>query len=226
MKRLLVFLALTAVLGVQIGAQANHGNNQRAHWGRRTARLIDSVEGRWNTPLTDASQSWNSGLTRVTTAVIAGGEDLSTRERCPYGKVAVRVCNADYPLSPGVIGLAQYRYSLPSRHITRARILLDDSTAVGSEFVVTLHEIGHTLGLNHDNDVTSCMTPSVNPLILGPNQHDYNMVKYLHGHRHSAGAKAKTSSSQASAFGDHGDPDVRMKRSGNTMSVTWILRGS
>lgn len=200
---------LTAGLGLGT-AHARHGNDAGAHWKQQEVRLLDSVAGAaWDLALADASATWNAGLTKVQTTVEASDSDPATRQACPYARRAVRVCNGDYGWGPNLLGVAQFSYSVRTGHIKKARIRMNEG-ALGYEEATTVHEVGHTLGLDHRPQSAapgSCMTPSILPAQVSPDAHDYQVVDRIHRHKGHAGKHSYRTKSE---------------RRGDTMHVTWV----
>lgn len=227
MRFSLALFALAGLLAFQAVAHANHANNPKAHWGKRKAKLVDSVDLTWDTALTTASRTWNGGLKGIGTAVVAGSDDVTTRENCAFPKRAVRVCNFTYGTTgiwTNTLALAQYSYSRRSGHIRRARIRLNDSVATanpGIEEATMAHEIGHILGLNHrpQSDAPgTCMTPAITAAQVSPDSHDFRSVKRLHKHLpHRKGQRATA----ADTVSGPADPDVHTRRDGDVVHVTW-----
>jgi hypothetical protein len=183
------------------------------HWGRSsnpfTVQLGDNVGAAWDSALSGAASDWNQS-TVVNTPVVAGGT-LSNTKKCRATTGRVEVCNNRYG-NNGWLGVAQIWLS--GGHITKGIVKLNDTYyAAGGPYdtaawrnSVMCQEIGHTLGLDHNDEDFStttgtCMDYSNDP---GPNQHpdshDYQMLQTIYGHLDST-----TTVGQMPAEMEHGD---------------------
>lgn len=195
MKKISIFVALLAVgLGVFVlPAEAFHswGNY---HWARTsnpfTLKLGDNVSGAWDSVLATASSDWSLSSV-IDTAVVTG---LSSPKNCKpkYGRV--EVCNNKYG-NNGWLGLAQI-WVTGGTHITQGVTKLNDTYFNSSTYntvawrnLVMCQEIGHTLGLDHQDEnfnntnLDTCMDYTRNPSTnQHPNTHDYEELEAIYAH--------------------------------------------
>lgn len=163
------------------------------HWARTvnpfTLKLGDNVSSAWDASLALASSDWSQS-TVLDTNIVTGSTSPKTC-RAKLGRV--EVCNSKYG-NNGWLGIASIWAS--SSHITQATVKLNDTyfntakynTSAWRNFV-TCQEIGHTLGLDHQDEdfknsnLGTCMdytnSPSSNQ---HPNQHDYDQLALIYAH--------------------------------------------
>ncbi len=174
---------------------ANHSWNGY-HWARSsnpfTVILGDNVSSGWDSYLGTASSDWSqsSVLNTTITAGKAGGRN------CRPGTGRVEVCNATYG-NNGWLGVAQIWVS--GSHITKGSVKVNDTYFNMSQYdtpgwrnLVMCQEIGHTLGLDHqdtnfDNkNLGTCMDYTSNPYgppdNEHPDQHDYDELVTIYAH--------------------------------------------
>ena len=198
---------LLAVAGGLAGALASTAAATHSwggyHWARSaspfTLPLLDSVTSRWDPSLSRTSADWSASSV-LDTVIAEGGTDTRTRRRCPMVTGKVRICNDAYGYN-GWLGLASVRVS--GDHIVQATTKLNDSyfdlptydSAVWRNHV-TCQEVGHTLGLDHQDEsgasLRTCMDYSTDPTASqSPNAHDYEQLEliyaYLDGEEPSSG---------------------------------------
>jgi hypothetical protein len=230
MKKVAGFLVVTFVFGVAVVAKADHALPRKPHWKGNTVKFYDSVEPVWDAALVYGSSEWNLGLTDVTTTILPDVDTLARRAECKYIKRAVHVCN--YPMGTtgdwtNIAGRAYFTYSLPDRHFIKAKIILNDSNPSigGIRNEVTVHEMGHTLGLDHRVDVNpsvSCMEAVASPGNDSPDGHDYQVVNKLH--RNHSHTRTAADAADADYVDRRDDPQYHEVRSGNRVHVTWTLK--
>lgn len=88
------------------------------------------------------------------------------REPAPRTSGFIAVSQKDLGKSPrnpeaNVLGLASPYLHESSSHIKAVQVWYDDSITADNALLIMLHELGHALGLAHDNDCSSIMHPHV-----------------------------------------------------------------
>ena len=188
------------------------------HWSRTsnpfTVQLGDNVSSAWDTYLTGASTDWSQSLV-LDTAIVTGGTDP---RRCRATSGRVEVCNASYG-NTGWLGVASVWLS--GDHIAQATVKMNDFYFAGQPYSsfdwrrsVMCQEIGHTLGLDHQDEdfdntsLFSCMDYQEPPFPY-PNSHDYEqLVTIYNSHLDTpsggggGGSKGKGGSGLPSGFTD------------------------
>lgn len=189
-----VALAAFALAAVPAGASAEHAWGY--HWARVanpfTLQLGDNVASAWDTYLAEAANDWRASSV-LETMVVAGG---TTPRRCRPTAGRVEVCSYRYGFN-GWLGLAQIWVS--GTHITQAIVKLNDSYFGTPTYntpawrrLVVCQEVGHTLGLDHQDEEFSnpnlgtCMdytsNPQGPPSNEHPNTHDYDQLEAIYAH--------------------------------------------
>ena len=190
-QSLYTIITLTCTLTLVVPpAMASHawGNY---HWARTTPsftlQLKNSMTSQWQPSLAGAVADWN------VSAVLDFASQTSKRKRnCAGTDGMVETCNAAYG-NNGWLGIAQIWVS--GDHITKGIVKLNDTYYSTSSYntpawrnLVVCQEIGHTLGLGHNDEDFSttngtCMDYSNDPI---PNQHpdahDYDMLVSIYTH--------------------------------------------
>jgi hypothetical protein len=244
---------LTGVLAILIGmtgfAYASHSWGSY-HWGRTanplTLRLADNVAANWDPYLATASADWT--LSSVLDTVVVPGTNNPKNCRATNGRV--EVCSSKYG-NTGWLGIASVWAS--GNHIVQGTVKLNDTYFNTAKYntpawrqLVTCQEIGHTFGLDHQDEnfsnanLGSCMDytndPSTNQHL---NAHDYEQLEAIYAHLDSSNTSAgvMTSSgadidtSNPSEWGrairteKHGKPSLFERNLGNGQKVftfvTW-----
>ncbi len=204
MKRLVIFIAGFAVLAS--AALANHSWGGY-HWARTsnpfTITLVDSATTGWDATLMTASGDWTKSDV-LDTVVTPGSTEKRTRQRCAPVAGQVRVCNYTYG-NNGWLGVAGIYLS--GTHITQGYVKLNDTYYNTTTYntpewraLVTCQEIGHTLGLDHQDEgftapnLGTCMDytsdadggGAYGPANVAPNAHDYGELASIYTHLDSS----------------------------------------
>ena len=188
------------------------------HWPRTPAFTLtveDDLTGPWQPFLTAVSTDWSTSSVLDTTVTNAYRVSRRQRRRCAPILGQVVACNAKYGFN-GWLGIAEVWIYTSTKHIAQARVRINDSYFALAKYNdpfakrhVLCQEIGHTLGLDHQYDVT-CMNDVdglFDPAYVSPNTHDFGMLATLYSHAGTAAA----------------EPDVHNQGDG-TRVLTWIFK--
>ena len=182
MKRTLALAVLVATIAAAaaVPAFANHSWNGY-HWARTanpfTLQVDDNLSSTWKPYLQTTSSDWSKS-TVLDTTVVTG----AAKGRCRPTSGRVEVCNGSYG-NNGWLGLAQIWLS--GGHITQGTVKVNDTYFNTSTYNtpsernhVMCQEVGHTLGLDHQDtsgaSLGTCMDYSTSTSSQHPNQHDYD----------------------------------------------------
>lgn len=209
-KKIGILAVLAVLLSVGAVTYANHswGNY---HWARTgnpfTVKLGDSVSTAWDSYLGIASNDWSQSAVLDTSIVSGSGYP----KLCRGTSGRVEVCNSKYGYN-GWLGIASIWIN--GDHITKGTVKLNDSyfntptyNTTGWKSLVMCQEIGHTFGLNHqdenfNNDPIvphTCMdyfVPGANE-VVHPNQHDYEQLESTYAHLDSTTTLMQSAFSKA-----------------------------
>jgi hypothetical protein len=197
--RKLAIVSLVAVLSAA-GLSANHawGNY---HWARASNPLVltvvNSTTADWDPYVSQAIGDWNASSVLALTEDPNGSTSTQVRRQCSAQTGQILVCNLAYG-NNGWLGLAGISVD-SGGHITRGYTKLNDtyfSTAYYNNFAwrqsVTCQEIGHDLGLDHQDEdfgnqsLFSCMDYQDPPHPI-PNAHDYDQLATIYAHLDGGG---------------------------------------
>jgi hypothetical protein len=183
------------------------------HWARTsnpfTLKLGDNVSSAWDSYLATTSSDWT--VSSVLDTTIVPGRVTNPRN-CKPTSGRVEVCSASYG-NNGWLGLAQIWIS--GLHITQGVTKLNDTyfntakyNTPGWRNLVTCQEVGHTLGLDHqdttfDNpNLGTCMDYTNDPdgtladpdqlSNEHPNAHDYEELGIIYTHLDSTTTVGQT----------------------------------
>jgi hypothetical protein len=186
-----IVLTLAMLFSAQL-AVANHSWGGY-HWARTsnpfTIKLADNVSGAWDAVLNTASADWTQSSV-LDTQVVPG---VSNPKTCKPTAGRVEVCNSKYG-SNGWLGIASVWAS--GSHITQGTVKLNDTyfntakyNTVAWRNLVTCQEVGHTFGLDHQDEnfsnanLNTCMDYASDPVSnQHPNAHDYQMLETIYAH--------------------------------------------
>jgi hypothetical protein len=161
------------------------------HWARTTSefdlQVGDNVSGPWEVTLDRAVADWSTS--DVIDLVEVPGTTSGRRCRPSAGRV--EVCNAKYGAN-GWLGLAQIWLD-GNGHITQGLAKMNDTYFNLSTYddpvkrsQVLCQEIGHTLGLDHQDesgaDLNTCMDYAAQLDNPSPNSHDYAQLESTYAH--------------------------------------------
>lgn len=214
MKKIILssILSLVAVAGLAYASHSWGGY----HWARTSnpfnLKLGDNVSGVWDAHLATASYDWS--LSSVLDTAIVSGSANPKNCRATAGRV--EVCNSKYGKN-GWLGVASIWAS--GQHIVQGTVKMNDTYFNTAKYntpawrnVVMCQEVGHTLGLDHQDenfsnaDLGTCMDYSTNPdPNQHPNLHDYEMLETLYAHL-DANTSIDQSVQSANVEIDHSNP--------------------
>ena len=193
--RLLFLITVSSVLFLSAfaaNADASHSWGSY-HWARITnpftLKLGDNLSSAWDPYLATTSYDW-SASTVLDTTIAAG---LTNSRRCRPTNGRVEVCNYKYG-NNGWLGLAQIWVS--GNHITQGVTKVNDTYFNRTQYntpawrnLVMCQEVGHTLGLNHQDEnfsntnLGTCMDYTSSPETnQHPNSHDYEQLETIYAH--------------------------------------------
>jgi hypothetical protein len=186
------------------------------HWARTgnpfTLSLGNNVSPTWDPYLATASARWNESSV-LQTADVAGRAKPRT---CKPSAGRVEVCSERYGFN-GWLGIAQIWIS--GSHITQGVTKVNDSyfntakyNTPGWRNLVMCQEIGHTFGLDHQDEnfsnpnLGTCMDYTSNPDDPDgpqsneyPNQHDYEQLEAIYAHVDTVSTVAQASETGGAA---------------------------
>ena len=217
--RLLLITLASATLAVgATTASATHSWNGY-HWARTanpfTVKLGNNVSGSgWTSALNTASSDWSASDV-LNTTVVAG---LANPKNCRGTAGRVEVCNSTYG-NNGWLGLASISIT-GGTHITRGTVKLNDTYFNTAQYntsewraLVTCQEIGHTFGLDHQDEnfsnrnLGTCMDYTNDPSSnQHPNTHDYQELDIIYAHLDGTTTIGQGAGNSAAADIDHNDP--------------------
>lgn len=196
MKHSLLLAGAAVTLSLAPAVRADHNWNGY-HWASTvspfTLTLINSTTSEWDPFVTQAVADWSLS-SRLTLVESEGDTSSKTRRSCKGGSGGMRICNLAYGYNGwlGVAGISVDGYG----HITSAYTKLNDSyfspgyaNGYYDTFEwrqsVTCQELGHDLGLDHQDEVFdnlplfTCMDYQ-DPPYPYPNAHDYEELDSLY----------------------------------------------
>lgn len=214
-------LVATGVLAGTAGASHTWGTY---HWARTaspfTLKLGDNVSSTWDSYLATTSTDWTASSV-LNTTIVAG----STRPKsCRPTAGRVEVCNARYG-GTGWLGIAQIWAN--GSHITQGLTKLNDTYFDTATYntsawrnLVTCQEVGHTLGLDHQDEdfsnanLDTCMDYTSNPESnQHPNAHDYEELESIYAHLDSTTTVGSSAGSALPSAVPWYSPAYRVSRS-------------
>lgn len=192
----LVGLAVAAVALLLAGSSRADHSWGDYHWARTTSSfdlvVINSTTNDWDGYVGVAIADWTGSQKLNMVEDVNGDTSKRARRQCRGGDGTVRICNLAYGRT-GWLGIAGISIDT-NGHITTGYTKLND-TYFSMDYYnndawkqsVTCQELGHDLGLDHqdedfDNDsLFSCMDYQ-DPPYEYPNAHDYEQLETIYGH--------------------------------------------
>ncbi len=166
------------------------------HWARTSSsfdlKLINSTTSDWDNFVSVAVSDWSQSAKLNLQEDTNGSTSKKVRRQCKGGSGRVRICNLAYGQN-GWLGIAGISIDSDG-HITTGYTKLNDTyfswdyynTSAWKQSV-TCQELGHDLGLGHQDEnfnnqsLYSCMDYQVPPHAY-PNTHDYDELEDIYGH--------------------------------------------
>jgi hypothetical protein len=194
-------LILVSSILFPISTFADHAWNDY-HWARTTASfdltVINSTTSDWDGHVSQAVGDWSQSTALNLVEDPTGATSNRVRRKCNAPGGMVRICNLAYGQT-GWLGIAGISID-SSGHIIKGYTKLND-TYFSWDFYnnqawkqsVTCQELGHNVGLSHQDEdfnnvsLSSCMDYQ-DPPTEYPNQHDYDQLLLLYGHLDSYGS--------------------------------------
>lgn len=232
-KQLAAYLSLALLIAIGSTGQTSATNNWGGyHWARTsnpfTVKLGDNLTGTWKPHLAVSSSDWSQSVV-LDTQIVAGGTAPKT---CKAVRGRIEVCNSKYGRN-GWLGLASVWLS--DNHITAGTVKLNDTyfqmpayNTPAERNHVMCQEIGHTLGLGHQDEsgaaLGTCMDYSMDVGSQHPNQHDYDELVQLYSHLDSSTTLLSSTNTarRYEAPEDRGNWGVRVHRSANGRSEIYV----
>lgn len=166
------------------------------HWARTTSSfdliVVNSTTNDWDGYVNIAIGDWSNSSKLTLNQDVNGDTSNKTRRQCRAPEGQVRICNLDYGYN-GWLGIAGI-YLDANGHIVKGYTKLNDSYFSSSYYdtpewkqSVTCQELGHDLGLGHQDEnfnnqsLSSCMDYQ-NPPYPYPNSHDFEQLDLMYGH--------------------------------------------
>jgi hypothetical protein len=190
---LVLSVGLALASGVSLSASHSWGPY---HWARTTASfdlaLIDSTTSDWQTFVAVAAVDWSTSNVLNLVVELDASADAKVRRQCRAPSGAVRVCNLAYGYN-GWLGVAGISIDAAG-HIVSGYTKLNDSYFSLASYntpdwkqSVTCQELGHNLGLDHQDEdfnntsLSSCMDYQTPPY-PSANGHDFEQLAKIYGH--------------------------------------------
>lgn len=199
-RRLALVLLLFTLLVPAAPVVAGHATGQ--HWPNGQIEIHDYTSPFFDFMLVDAVANWDNTSPSLTLTLIDEGEMA-----CPgFTAGIVVVCSGNYN-NPDWAGRAWYHSS--GSHIIDGAIRFDTADFAGREsdgpWVLHLgcHEVGHMMGLNHQNTSGSCVTDS--NLRRYPGDHDVNTMLAVYDGHAEASADTASAPSDLKVFDSFSD---------------------
>lgn len=216
---------LTALALATVPSTASAGHSWGDfHWARTsnpfTLKLVRKLSSTWSPYLDLASSAWSISP-KLNTKIVLGNSSAASRQACATVAGRTVVCN--YPYGPlGWLGLATIWLD-GNNHIVQATAKMNDSYSWGSgkRQLVMCQEVGHTFGLDHQDEgfsnanLGTCMDytslPFGPPNNLALNQHDLDQLDAIYANLDGYTTLTQTSPAAALPFGsesiDFNQPD-------------------
>jgi hypothetical protein len=233
LKRLAIGTTLALLIAVSATSQVNASHSWGGyHWARTsnpfTLQLGDNLTGNWKPFLATTSSDWTRS-TVLDTQIVAGSASPKT---CKPASGRVEVCNSKYGRN-GWLGIATIWIG-SGGHITQGTVKVNDTYFQQAPYNTTAErnhvmcqEVGHTLGLGHQDEsgaaLGTCMDYSMDVDSQHPNAHDYEELELIYNHLDTINTFASSTSSSAPGRSDeNGSLGTLVHRSENGRSEIYV----
>ena len=190
---LLAVCALGLTHGVTVSANHAWGNY---HWARTTPSfdltVINSTTADWDPFVANAVADWSQSMVLDMVEDQSGSTATTVRRQCRAPSGMVRICNLAYGYN-GWLGVAGISID-SAGHIVAGYTKLNDSyfsldyyNTYDWKQTVTCQELGHDIGLDHQDEnfdnmsLLSCMDYQ-DPPFPWANGHDFEQLETIYGH--------------------------------------------
>lgn len=218
MKKLLL-VGAGALLFSSVGYASHSWNNY--HWARTTSSfeliLVNSTTADWDVYVSKAVLDWNDSTKLNFVENPNGGTSRQVRRKCDAPTGQVRICNLAYGQN-GWLGIAGISIDT-NGHIVRGYTKLNDTYFAWDYYnnwewkqSVTCQELGHDIGLGHQDEdfdtatSTSCMEYQDPPFPI-PDRHDFGQLDTIYDHTDSYDSYDVGDTGSGDGGGDGGDGD-------------------
>lgn len=232
----ILLLVLISLLSIPALADHSWGTY---HWSRQSSSfelvVINSTTSHWDNYVSRAVGDWSTSAVVTLVEDTSGSTSKKARRQCRAPNGAIRICNLAYGQT-GWLGIAGISLD-ENEHITRGYTKLNDSYFSLNYYdnaewkqSVTCQELGHNLGLDHqdeDFDNTSLFTcmDYQDPPYPFPNDHDYQQLADIYGHLDSYNSYSQTDEGDSSGGGSCNAPKGKgcnkANFSGNNGEIGW-----
>jgi len=193
--RTLKYSCVLLILAIAWPASADHAWNNY-HWARTTQSfdltVVNITTSDWDGYVFQAVDDWSQSDMLNLVEDMNGATSKQVRRKCKGPGGQVRICNLAYGQT-GWLGIAGISIDA-SGHILTGYTKLND-TYFSQDFYnqpdwkqsVTCQELGHNIGLNHqdedfDNESLFTCMDYQDPPWGYPNAHDYEQLELIYGH--------------------------------------------
>ncbi len=225
MKNIKIVAALFALAALSVGAVALADHSWGGyHWARTANPFVlkvgDNLTAVWVPYLLTSQADWSASNV-LDLAIVPGGTNGTKGRKTPKNCIPtagqVEVCNYKYG-NNGWLGIAGIWAS--GGHITQGYVKMNDTYFNTAKYntsewrnLVLCQEIGHTLGLDHQDEIfdnpnlSTCMDYTSDPSSnQHPNAHDYDMLETIYAHLDSNTTLSATTVSNNPAGIDTNNP--------------------
>lgn len=234
--KVLLVITTSSILFVNSSTAEHAWSNY--HWARDTTSfdltIINSTSVDWDAYVSQSIADWSQSTVLNMVEDPNGDTSNRVRRRCNAPSGQVRICNLSYGQN-GWLGIAGISIDT-NGHIVTGYTKLND-TYFSMDFYnndawkqsVTCQEIGHDVGLGHQDEdfnnasLFSCMDYQ-NPPYEYPNPHDYEQLDLIYGHLDSYNTYAATAAGGATSGGCNAPSGKGCNKSdtgGNNSDIAW-----